>query len=110
MFKELNRYARTIKEGINTEDMEFKPLKEFVGKQIRVDGFFFNTGKFGKQVVVVGAGYLINMPERAVEQFEEIANNEVLLQGVLDGKLMLTDLKMIDTKNGTTVAYTFEDC
>ena len=110
MFKELNNYTETVREGIDTSDMEFKPLKDFCGKTIKVDGFFFTEGNFGKQVVVVGSGFLINMPARAVETFEEIQNNESLLKGVMDGHLCIRNIKMIDTKNGTTAAYKLDDC
>ena len=72
MFKELNNYVETVREGIDTSDIEFRSLKDFCGKRIEVDGFFFPEGKFGKQVVVVGNGFLINMPGRAVEAFEDI--------------------------------------
>lgn len=109
MFNELNKFRDTVREGIDTSNMEFKSLKEFCGHEIDVDGFFFNDSKFGKQVVVVGEGYLINMPARAVEAFEKIAENEDMLKAVLKGHLGLVDIHMIETKNGTTVAYTFKD-
>lgn len=111
MFNEMNVTRNTVREGINTDAMEFRPLKDYIGTEIRVDGFFFTTkGKYGKQVVVVGNGSLINMPKRAVEVFEKIANDDVMLQAVLDGHLKLTDLKTIETKNGKTTAYTLTDC
>lgn len=110
MFAELNNTNKVIKEGINTESMEFKKLKEFCGMEIKVDGFFFTDGNFGKQVVIVGAGYLINMPLRATEVFEKIINSSEMTEAVKKGKLKLTDIKMIDTKTGTTVAYTLTDC
>lgn len=110
MFAELNTYRMTVKEGIDTQNMEFKALKEFCGHDFVVDGFFFSEGKFGKQVVVVGEGYLINMPNRAVEAFEKIEADKNMLQAVLDGHLGIKDIKMVDTKNGTTAAYTFYDC
>lgn len=107
----MNNTRNTVREGINTENMEFRPLKEFIGSEIHVDGFFFTTkGKYGKQVVVVGNGSLINMPKRAVDVFEEIAKDDEKLQAVLDGHLKLTDLKTIETKNGKTTAYTLTDC
>ena len=109
MFNELNKFRDTVREGIDTSNMEFKSLKELCGHEIDVDGFFFNDSKFGKQVVVVGEGYLINMPSRAVESFEKIAENEDMLKAVLKGHLGLVDIHMIETKNGTTVAYTFKD-
>ena len=71
MFEKLNRRS-TVREDIDTQAMEFKPLKDFCGTKIKVDGFFFTEGRYGTQVVVVGNGYLINMPKRAAEQFEKI--------------------------------------
>lgn len=109
MFESLNKYRKTMQEGIDTSKMEFKPLKDFCGKSISVNGFFFTEGKYGKQVVVVGCGYLINMPSRAVEQFEEIESNEEMLKAVLEGKLVLENIRMVETKNGTTAAYELAD-
>lgn len=103
-FGNLNKRS-TVREGINTQEMEFKPLKEFCGQRIKCDGFFFTDGKYGKQVVVVGNGYLVNMPARAVEQFEEIQQNRDALDEVLKGHLVLKDIKLIDTRNGQTTAY-----
>lgn len=109
MFNELNNTKRTVKEGIKTEDMEFQPLKNFVGNTINVDGFFFTNSKYGKQIVVVGNGALINMPKRALEQFETINNNEDMLKAVLDGKMIIKDIAPITTKNGDSVSYTLAD-
>lgn len=104
-FGSLNKRS-TVREGIDTQKMEFIPLKDFCGQTIKCDGFFFTDGKFGRQVVVVGNGYLVNMPARAVEQFEIIAHNEEALTAVLTGKLVLKDIKLVDTRNGQTTAYT----
>ena len=108
MFEKLNRRS-TVAEGVNTQEMDFKPLKDFCGTKISVKGFFFTEGRFGTQVVVVGNGYLINMPKRAVEQFEAIAQDDKMLDAVLDGKLEIKNIKMLDTKNGQTVAYDLAD-
>lgn len=104
-FDKLNR-RHTVREGIATENMEFRPLKDFCGKNIKCDGFFFTDGKYGRQVVIVGNGYLINMPSRAVEQFEQINEDVDALNAVLSGGLVLTDIKMVNTRNGMTTAYT----
>lgn len=105
-FEQFNKRS-TIREDVNIKDMEFRPLKDFCGKTINVDGFFFTTGNYGKQVVVVGNGYKINMPARAVEEFQNMAINDDALDEILAGHLCLTNIKMIDTKNGSTVAYKF---
>lgn len=110
MFKELNNHRTTIKEGVNLENMPFRPLKDFKDMILKVDGFFFTQGKYGKQVVVVANGAKINMPARAVEQFEEITRNEDMVKAVLDGKLALNGIKEINTRNGTTTAYELTDC
>ena len=104
-FNNLNKRG-TVREGIDTQDMEFKPLKYFCGQKIKCDGFFFTNGMYGKQVVIVGNGYLINMPARAVKQFKEIAENAEAVDAVLEGHLLIKDIKMIDTRNGKTTAYT----
>lgn len=104
-FNRLNKRS-TVMAGIDTNNMEFKPLKDFCGKKIECKGFFFTDGKYGKQVVVVGNGYLVNMPSRAVEQFEMIAGDSNALDAVLKGCLVLDDIKMINTRNGNTTAYT----
>lgn len=110
MFNEMNFNKRTVREGVNTDNMDFSPLKNFLGQEIKVDGFFFTDGKYGKQVVVVGNGCLINMPKRAVEVFEAINSDDVKVQAVLAGHLKLTDIATIDTKNGTTTSYRLTDC
>ena len=92
MFEKFN-LTNTIREGVDISDMEFKPLSEFVGHKIRVEGFYFNNkGQYGEQLVVVGNGYQINMPKRAVKDFKEIANNKKMLSAVLSGHLMITDI------------------
>lgn len=103
-FSKLNR-RNTVMKGIDTQNMEFRPLKDFCGQTLKCVGFFFTQGNFGKQVVIVANGYLVNMPARATEQFLEIEKDEELLNAVLNGELSITDIKMIDTKNGTTTAY-----
>lgn len=107
-FNNLNKRS-TVREGIDTREMEFKPLKDFCGGKIKCDGFFFTDGKYGKQVVLVGNGFLINMPNRAVKQFEEIAANAEAVDAVLTGHLVIKDIKMIDTRNGKTTAYTLDN-
>lgn len=110
MFNELNRNNRTVKPSIDTKNMEFKPLKSFIGRKINVDGFFFTKGKYGEQVVVVGNGYLINMPSRSVEQFKFIENNNEMVEAMFNNHLCIIDIEEADTKNGKTTIYKLSDC
>ena len=101
----------TIAEEINIEENEFIKLADYADKNktATVKGFFFTDGDYGKQVVVVGNGWLINMPKRATEQFEAIIKNEDMLNAVLGGHLALTDIKPIKTNTGDTTSYTFTE-
>lgn len=114
MFNELNhQHVATVKEGIDTDEMEFKPLADFEGQTVKVDGFFFTRSKKYNvdQVVVVGNGYKINMPGRAVDTFKAIRDNKAMLKAVFDGKLELINIKPIKAKNGNdTCAYDLHDC
>lgn len=115
MFESLNKqYTNTVKEGIDTKELDYIALKELVGSTIMVDGYFFNEkGRYGKQVVVVGhkkgldTEWLINMPARYVEQFEIIDKDDAMREHLLNGGLRLEDIEMIDTKNGMTVTCKF---
>ena len=120
MFKELNS-VKTIKEGIKLEDLEFHKLKDFVGEDLAVDGFFFTNGEYGKQLVVVArtlgkvpvlaqGAYKVNMPNRAIHQFEAIAGNKDMVKAVLEGHLMITDIVEVKLGRGTTAVYTLADC
>lgn len=107
LFEKLNYTSRTIKEGVDLSKMEFKPLKDFIGQTIYVDGFFFTEGKYGKQVVVVGNGYKINLPSRFVEKFETIDGDAEMLEAMINGKLMLTNIEPLATNNGTSTSFRF---
>ena len=104
-FGKLNR--GTVREGIDTNNMEFKPLKDFCGETVKCNGFFFTYGQYGKQVVVVGDEYLINMPQRAVKQFEYIENDFDAMDEILKGNVVIKDIEIIETKRGNTTKYKF---
>lgn len=110
MFNEMN-FKSTVRTGVDTDSMDFIALKELCGQTIKVDGFFFtDSGDYGKQVVVVGNGYKINMPNRCVKDFEKIEQNSKMLKALLEGHLMITNVRMKDTKNGTTAIFDYVDC
>lgn len=113
MFKELNS-VKTIKEGIKLEDLQFRKLKEFTGKTLAVDGFFFTNGDYGKQLVVVArdneGGWKVNMPNRAIDQFEAIKADKDMLKAVLEGHLQIVDIQEQKLGRGFTTLYTLADC
>lgn len=110
MFKSLNKGNSYVREGINTREQEFCPLSNFIDQVIRVDGFFFTNGDYGKQVVVVGEGFNINMPARALDQFEAIAADPEMVKAVLAGKLVINEIKAGKSKSGKdTTFYSLDD-
>ena len=110
IFEKLNKCKRIVRIGINTDNLEYCKFSNFIGQTIRVDGCRIpDKRNQGKQVVVVGNGWLINMPKRATEQFEAILKNEEMLNAVLDGHLALTDIRPIKTNTGDTTSYTFTE-
>lgn len=106
MFESLNK-KRTVMDGVDTQDMEYRKLKEFKNQTLRVKGFFFTESSMsGKQVVVVGEDYLINMPKRAIEQFETILNTPEMLNAVLNGELSIAVHDEQTTRGGNkTILY-----
>lgn len=110
MFGEMNKGKRTLPENVKLDKMKFAPLSGFEGQELEVEGFFFTSGDYGKQVVVVANGYKVNMPKRAVELFEEIAADPEKLEAVLDGKLKIVNIvSNVKTKSGKTTTYELAD-
>lgn len=110
MFEQLNRNSNAVlKENVKLEDMNFIKLREFIGKEITVDGFFFTNGEYGEQVVIVSGTHKINMPARAVEQFKAISESEEMRNAVLEGHLAITAIKELKGKRGKYIAYTLVD-
>lgn len=104
-FNVLNDSIQTVREGIDLKELPFKPLKDFREQTLKVDGFFFTKGKFGKQVVIVANNAKINMPARAVEKFEVIAQTPEALKCMFDGHLIITDIHEVETRNGVTTSF-----
>lgn len=108
-FAKMNKVRSTVNEKIKTDEFEFKPLRDFVGKTLHVFGFFFTKGDYGKQVVIVTDNELINMPSRAVADFDEILSQEDIIESIVNGEMAIKVTKEIKTKQGRTVAYEYCD-
>lgn len=106
-FANLNR-KRTMP-NVDTSNFEFKKLQSYVGKTIKVEGFFFTDGKYGKQVVILSGDNLINMPSWSVKDFETIEKDDNLLSDLLNGKCGLTNISKKTTPQGDTTVYEFFD-
>lgn len=109
MFENHNKSGRSVVPASITDlsKLPFVGLKEYIGKEIIVEGYFFTEGKFGTQVSVIANGQCINMPKRCVEEFLSFTEEEK--RAVLDKKLKLTDIKSAETKNGTTTVFTYAE-
>ena len=104
MFGELNKKS-TVKEGIDTSNMEFKKLREFIGSTVNPVGFFITEGKFGEQAVVVTEDCLINMQSYSTETFKNLSAEQI--DAIKDGKMIITDIavKEIHGKECTVFRY-----
>ena len=104
MFGELNKKS-TVREGIDTSNMEFKKLREFIGSSVNPVGFFITEGKFGEQAVVVTEECLINMPSYTTETFKNLTDEQI--EAIKDGKMIITDIavKEIHGKECTVFRY-----
>lgn len=108
-FEDLNTSSKkTIRDGITLDGMAFVPLKDFIGKDLKVDGFFFTNGKYGEQVVIVADGNKVNIPKRFTEDFKKIRDNDEALAQVIAGKLVLANIRELDSKNGKTVTFDYK--
>ena len=109
LFEKFNRGKNgLIKDGVDLTKMQFKKLKEFVGEELDVEGYFFFFGDYGKQVCVVANGYKVNLPIRCVEIFEEINNDEESKQAILNGQMIITNIEEKKTKKGNTTTFEFK--
>lgn len=107
-FNSLNKANGVRPADLDTEDFEYTHIREYAGETLPVLGFFFTNGDFGKQVVVITDDCFVNMPKRAVEDFEKIENDPDAKEAVLSGELVLTDIEPAKTKKGKdTVIYKF---
>ena len=106
MFGELNRKS-TVREGIDTSNMEFKKLREFIGSTVNPVGFFITDGKFGEQVVVVTEDCLINMPSYAVDTFKNQSSEQI--EAIKEGKMLITDIAVKEIHGRECTVFRYAD-
>lgn len=108
-FSKKNKAQNTVNESIDTKELEFKPLKDFVGKRVRAWGFFHTKSKFGYQTVLVGEvdgnNVLINLPKRYYDEFSTFTTDEI--EAVKNGEMALENIKELDSSNGKTVVFDY---
>ena len=106
MFGELNKKS-TVREGIDTSNMEFKKLREFIGSNVNPVGFFITEGKFGEQAVVVTEECLINMPSYATETFKNLSAEQI--EAIKDGKMIITDIAVKEIHGRESTVFRYAD-
>ena len=110
-FEKFNK-KRTVNESINTDELEFMSLKEFTNEDVQIFGFFFTDGDVGRQVVLVSKDALINMPSRAVADFEVMLSDDETVDAIINGELTLHVGDIIKAKKKgrkDTVAFEYMD-
>lgn len=106
MFGELNKRS-TVREGIDTSNMKFKKLRDFVGAYVNPVGFFITDGKFGEQAVVVTENCLINMPSYTTETFKNLSAEQI--EAIKDGKMMITDIAVKEIHGRECTVFRYAD-
>ena len=106
MFGELNKKS-TVKEGIDTSNMEFKKLREFIGSIVNPVGFFITEGKFGEQAVVVTEDCLINMPSYTTETFKNLSAEQI--EAIKAGKMIITDIAVKEIHGRECTVFRYAD-
>ena len=111
MFAERNRKGNTVNPDINTKEMCFTKLKDYIGAEpIQIFGFFISKSRnFGesKQVTVVTRDVLITLPQRYTEEFESWTLD--MIEACKAGKCAIGNIHEIDTKSGKSVSFDFMD-
>ena len=106
MFGELNKKS-TVKDGIDTSNMEFKKLREYIGSSVNPVGFFITEGKFGEQAVVVTEECLINMPSYATETFKNLSAEQI--DAIKEGKMLITDIAVKEIHGRECTVFRYAD-
>lgn len=106
MFGELNKKS-TVREGIDTSNMEFKKLREFIGAYVNPVGFFITDGNFGEQVVIVTEDCLINMPSYVTETFKNLSAEQI--DAIKDGKMLITDIAVKEIHGRECTVFKYAD-
>lgn len=107
MFNELNgEFFSTINETVEMAKKEvdgqlvniYKNLKDYVGKEVSVCGYYIRDSKYGKQVTVQNSddGCFVNLPKYMTKDFEGFTLEQK--KAVLNGELVLKDIKTKTSK------------
>lgn len=100
---------KTLKDGIDLDKMDFISIREYVGEEFQVEGFFFTESKkYGKQVVLVSGDKKINIPKRYVETFLKFRDDDEALKDIMEGHLWIKDIRTFDANDGKTIVFNFD--
>ena len=105
----LGNHKSTVAEGYDTKEREIIRLGD-VKEPMRIYGFIISKeGKTKKgkilprKVLLCGETAMVSLPERYTELYENF--NEEQLALITSGRVFLTDITPISTKNGDTFVF-----
>lgn len=117
MFSDFNsRNTAVLPEELDLSVLEFVKLGDLEGQEFKLGGFFFSHGKYGEGVSIYAktqdyqGGVKINLPKRYVDTFKNILNTKGAKEAILNGHVLITNIKSYEGKNGRTVGFDFKDC
>ena len=97
----------TLPATIDLKEITFTKARDLAGEEFEpmvLQGFFFKTGKYGKEITIVvdrdGESLGINIPNWYIKTFEDLTDEEV--KEILDGKQALESVEAFETQGGNT--------
>ena len=97
----------TLLATIDLKEITFTKARDLAGEEFEpmvLQGFFFKTGKYGKEITIVvdrdGESLGINIPNWYIKTFEDLTDEEV--KEILDGKQALESVEAFETQGGNT--------
>lgn len=95
-FKKFNKGFEKIDWEVNTDNFEYKSLKELFEsgvKELTIKGFFFSKSDFGLQANAITDSFFVNLPKDKNETIQEILKEKDCISSIKNGecKILIRD-------------------
>ena len=87
-FTKFNKTNR-IEWGVDSSKLPFRKIASVYNDGVRlvkIRGFYFQNGKFGKQANAITDSYIMNLPRYATETIEQILDDPEAVESIKNGE------------------------